>query len=1012
MFIIRKKHLLFIYKYVEGVFGGAYQMRIIKKNKPISLLILCIIFFLSFENSHASPILQDNWATIFDYKTGKYIQGHRKLPDTNIVRLAYQGGSHLKKDLKIGGQPIKRFPVKVGPHQKVTIENVGSLYGEEVVFAMEAKTGFYLDFDEGGLAVSSNEENSYQITDYFKFWIEDKNKNIINDDSTLFLLSTTSKRNANIQFYETIYMSNSSEVYIVASNQREDLSLSTLIYPNSSNVEVESNANYSEEDIPNNYSYGFQSLGKPIEVQRNMASIALTRITDIFLSPNNPVGVELPYQAPRVINTLSQNWGVAEVEVIQEVINQGFDNHYPQSLDIIIEPDSILDIEKIGAKDVSVSSSNGMEIENYKVSFPVTGINKNKLVVSLPSSTLKKLKDTNVVIKTKIPLKLEEPTLKDHLDNGVIKTVIKANNNKALTSSKLPIVATGNANVVVPKPTGEPRLGKIVYQNSFATELVATELVKNLKSEFPNDSVKINKVLDTKEFEVIGEDSVKVEIQSVLTGVKNEIEVPMMVISRGLNILEPIEIIPVKDQIAKQKEDLIYYPTIKQKISNVSNASETLMDDLKLVMVYSPYLNKEEMTFEIFVDGEPMASDKYVSKDEGDNTFSISFNNSTINEELLGKEVTIEHKAPIGVNDGSIMNIYQESSKEFAFPIMAYHTYKEKKETFIYTQKPKTEETQKINYQPKIEAEGIDKEEVIVGSEVKNPEEYIKTISELDFTFDSYNFFFKEKPDFSTVGEKEFIVIAESISFKHQIEIPVVVNVGVPKSELSIKQVYKGTNQSIYSEISPEIIVDNSNNKGRYPIGDPLEPILKSMTEDESQLQLNFNWYKQLTYKEYSVRVDDKVIETDRVPAEDFEVIYEYSGLLSLSVSDIDFDEVAVTSSNHFLHPLKTTDDNKNKDIEVVNTTLNPHWKIKVALPSGITNLNNDETYLGGLEFTRTNETTPVEIGNSGVVFAERWATNNDIKTIIPLSINLYQDIGNMVGEYHGEVVWSVEDAP
>ncbi|MFW8054137.1 hypothetical protein [Vagococcus fluvialis] len=239
---------------------------------------------------------------------------------------------------------------------------------------------------------------------------------------------------------------------------------------------------------------------------------------------------------------------------------------------------------------------------------------------------------------------------------------------------------------------------------------------------------------------------------------------------------------------------------------------------------------------------------------------------------------------------------------------------------------------------------------------------------------------------------------------------PAQLSVTLVRSEvkMSIKQVYKGNHQEkIYSKIDPEERIDNSLNIYNVKVGDSIQPIIENLEKNyPTEIKLDFDWYKKIDLSKFVVKVNGVVQPITNVPNENFELIFEYEGKTSLNIFDLDYDKVKITDVNDKREDLKTK-----KDIEIIDTRLKSDWQLKVALADEIRGGQRNELFIGGLLVEKSNGKVDV-IDEDGIIYSLKSSSDKKMKTKLPMNVKLYQDIGNSLGKYEGQILWSLEEVP
>lgn len=232
------------------------------------------------------------------------------------------------------------------------------------------------------------------------------------------------------------------------------------------------------------------------------------------------------------------------------------------------------------------------------------------------------------------------------------------------------------------------------------------------------------------------------------------------------------------------------------------------------------------------------------------------------------------------------------------------------------------------------------------------------------------------------------------------------------ESKMTVKQVYSSQhNQFIYKDIEKQLTVNKEGVTRSETIGTSIPEIIKAMKEETSDtLKIDYEWYEPIDEKvDYLILVNGEKIETDKVPESDFELLLVYTGITKLEVSNLNYGKIPMSKNNNQIY------DNPNKDqqVTVTNTNLSSTWKLDIALENNeIRNIDADtnEVYLGGLLVEKDKQTNIIT--DQGITFSKESEQSNKLLSSIPMDIKLYQDIGNSLGNYKGNVIWSLQDTP
>lgn len=313
------------------------------------------------------------------------------------------------------------------------------------------------------------------------------------------------------------------------------------------------------------------------------------------------------------------------------------------------------------------------------------------------------------------------------------------------------------------------------------------------------------------------------------------------------------------------------------------------------------------------------------------------------------------------------------------------------------------------------------KENVIEASDFKVTQEDLSKVTNLEkFIIDeskaeAYKIVNHRKEDFtnqikvteynglSTSTKKGKFLVTLSVPNQNmttQIEVEVIPS----EVEMTVRQVYKGTNDLIYEDLVDKVLVKTVGST--VTIGEPISNAIDKL-ETAGKLSLEKTGY--LQEGKFIVKVNDVVIETSDIPDEDFEVIFEYIGQMYFDeVPNLEFGQIEISNKKD-LYPLDST---KKSEVKIVNTIQDKNWQLKLMLPDGIKN-SADETYLGDLIYY-DDIGTPTIINQTAAEIVTQ--DSDDLLSILDMKgknnsgMKLSQKIGNVKTKYSGQLVWSVED--
>ncbi|MRI75199.1 hypothetical protein FDP51_14720 [Enterococcus mundtii] len=169
------------------------------------------------------------------------------------------------------------------------------------------------------------------------------------------------------------------------------------------------------------------------------------------------------------------------------------------------------------ARILSIVDDGGTNLE----SIISTNHSENRLSFSISEAELETLREKKINIELEYPID-KEKNVEDYLVGDQLEIGVKASNNRS------GIVAEGTA-LTWARPWGEP-VSQEVGINTSTSDLDPTKFVKNLENKLEGDEPFVVGFAEEKSFDVFGESSVSVVIESVISGVQNTIDVPINVV--------------------------------------------------------------------------------------------------------------------------------------------------------------------------------------------------------------------------------------------------------------------------------------------------------------------------------------------------------------------------------------------------------------------------------------------------------------------------------------------------
>ena len=269
---------------------------------------------------------------------------------------------------------------------------------------------------------------------------------------------------------------------------------------------------------------------------------------------------------------------------------------------------------------------------------------------------------------------------------------------------------------------------------------------------------------------------------------------------------------------------------------------------------------------------------------------------------------------------------------------------------------------------------------------------------------------FKTYPNTDKVSDNEsgVITVTEKLASGKFVSYDYTVNFKVVSVDvnMTVKQVYDSDkSKAIYSDITktPPVSVDSSKQKFVVTIGESIQENLTQLIKDK-KFTLDYpNYTRKEKYRILSL--NGEVLDTTEVPKEDFIVEYSYDGVVSIEAPDLDYGAKRVVK-NLTMYTNKGT----NKPVNVINTALIPNLKITIAATKPLTRESTQkELYRGGLYMKE--DDGDVFITSTNTVLSQQ-TTEQPLQQLPTNQIYLYQRPGNMIGNYSGEVTWSIADVP
>jgi len=235
-----------------------------------------------------------------------------------------------------------------------------------------------------------------------------------------------------------------------------------------------------------------------------------------------------------------------------------------------------------------------------------------------------------------------------------------------------------------------------------------------------------------------------------------------------------------------------------------------------------------------------------------------------------------------------------------------------------------------------------------------------------------------------------------------------IMTLGKKDADIVIKQVYQDTDKQIYSNLETQQSVVTISTKAT--MGDPLHNLIDQLILDK-KLIINYTGYDEIDKYSYVVKVNGEVVNTDKVPEDNFEIIYSYNGQIRFETTpNLDFGSHKVGLSGDTFKLSDTSE----SEIRIINTLQDKKWQLKLTLPDGIINTDNQQKFLGDMIY-RDSAGTPITINESAQVISNQ-GNDKTLKSTVDVrgnnnsGIYISQSIGNYKGRYSGNLIWSLED--
>lgn len=533
---------------------GKLEMSILFKRKNnnrfllgiITFIILIYIILVNTTKVQADmvPVTDFNGVSMVD-GAGDVTSGPA-IAAKKIIALTYNG-SNILSDTTIqtsgsATQAAVSFNGFVRQGDVVRVKNSGYYKGKPVVLAFTVdrltriqpsnENGVYIYATENPITV-----NNAELT--MNFWLETETGTKITDDDYATLMP--------INQYFNPYSTTGLDGFIQTKYSQADTFKNVLVSSSSTLDSTFANNNTSNNvtyqfDYSNNpagriwdLTLGFiyptsdanfttySALYKGTYPTGSIYTASFNPIT-LVLNPKAKFLIPLINEVPQVIDTKNDTSFQVNVDIRQALQLQGNDDFYNDQLDITATLPSF--VKTKGNSDaIKIVDKDGNDITSQ---LTVASIIDGQVNISISKSILQKLESNLLTITGTFDLdKVSADLLATYDKNsGYLNIPVKATNNENGADS-----TSGTAKVKMPAPTAKAVETEVIVGTT-TDALTASQLVTDLQSTLPNDTVTVEGFKESKTFSTLGSDSVIVKIKSTLTGVESEITVPITVVEQ------------------------------------------------------------------------------------------------------------------------------------------------------------------------------------------------------------------------------------------------------------------------------------------------------------------------------------------------------------------------------------------------------------------------------------------------------------------------------------------------
>lgn len=817
---------------------------------------------------------------------------------------------------------------------------------------------------------------------------------------------------------------------------------------NDSNLQVFGTNTKQQNVIENAYSVLFDTnRGELYQVIDHLKTPTYTKYSF------DPIAqMELP--TPQIVGETT-NAPDVQYEAVQDMPLQVKKTFYPISyrLDIKFKDADVIDFDQTTCKVYDLS---GQSRDSYFRIVP-DKIN-NQLVVNITNPMLlssDSFVDNSYIFKIDAKLKSNKDLTQYYRTDGYyyIPAYVQYQTNTNLSPETMGIAR------VKAFISAEPKL-QMVSQfentNNWINQPVET-FFDNAKGAFSSDKL-IIKSVERKSFDRLGNDNVKVTLKGSISGIEKEFVVPVKVSAERTGTINYVDKQGKKiaDSITKkgpagsnydftsdQKEITGYkYVSLKDDSDPIKGKYPEETKNINVTFVYE--VIEQDIKIKYVNEKEEEISEAKMEKAKPGDDYNV------LAKKVPGyqvQNVRVDNIPGTLKEDGSVTVKVKEKAMEIVFKYQSNHfelnftvdkTSSSPGETLNYTlditsgmkyeDATKATDYQQLTISVPIDDKQLkDFQEIIIkdskGNNVgegrydQTAKKIIGTLTKKVKNTENLAFTFKAKisediPSQSKINLKALVTSmyqsnGNRLISKESNEVSTVIDV----VKMHFSQVYRGTETPILKDLTMDEPVDNS--KYFYvKINESLENIVDKLVTSGDK-ELNYVGYNQVKMKDFKVKINNVISNTDKVPNKEFQLIYEYEGQMKFQKApNLDFGQVEISDRNK-QSKLATNSEDK---VQIVNTLLGYNWTLKASLPNGIKNTSSGESFLGELLYIDKNGTKR-SITESGIKLTSQEVEDKsisklDIRGQDNTGMRLEQHLGNASSKYSGELVWSLEDTP